>query len=985
MALKEAGNMGNGIPQRRIGFYALVWLLVPAFLFAAGNAGAQPFEEKDLILPPQPAEKDWQFVRELQQPYHSKIHWMPRKPNAGEADCAAGITVEQRFPDPKRRLDTASQDLSDFLDAAGVKKDGPFKLVTEKITTDVPETYRIVVNPKECTIQAGDTEGIRRGIFYVEDRMLSAQGPFLPLGEVNRKPVIRTRISRCFFGPIKRPPKNRDELMDDVNYYPDQYLNRLAHEGVNGLWLTITFKDICRTQAIPEYGKDAEQRLAKLRNTVQRCLRYGIKIYVFCIEPISFQSTDPVLAAHPELGGHRGGSTVYFCPSGPAGQAYLEACTRSIFTAVPGLGGLIDINVGERPTICPNAGMKNNNCPRCAKRKPWEIMADCLTAMERGMHAANPAAELISWFYCPNAGNEDGWSEDILRTTAGKIPPGVALQHNFESAGGKIQLGKWRDALDYWLSYIGPSQRFIDCAHAAVAQGTRMFAKLQVGCSHEIATVPFIPVPGNLYQKYQAMHELGVSGVMQCWYFGNYPGVMNRAAGELAFAPFPASKEQFLLELARRDWGGDAPRVAQAWNCFAAGYDNYPVNTIFSYFSPVANGVAWPLYLKPRNLPLEPTWQLQYPPSGDRIGECVTQSHTLDEDVTLCERMARGWDEGVAILRALRPQYAGNPERLKDIGLAEALGIQFQSGANIMKFYALREKLAWGKGDERLGILEQMKGLVNAELVLDERLLPLCEADSRLGFHSEAEGYKYYPARIRWRMDLLRRLLATEFPEVEQRLRQGLVAFPEYIGEGKLANCYECSPGKQPVSLDGDCTQGIWAGLPTRPLSAPQDKGKPGGRQSTWCAFYDRQNLYLGVVCREPAPVADSGRKTKMAGWNSENVEIQLEPRSLWPLLHFRIDARGNRAYSVIGGKVNLDWQAAVHHDGNAWSLQVRIPFQTLGLDPAALHPIRLNVVHQCSAGGSPSAWVERHLVNRGFPYGFENPADLGWLRFAGN
>lgn len=964
-----------------LGCYGLCWLLVLAALLTAGHASGQQSAVRADTLPPQPAEADWHFVRELQQPYHTTAHWAPRKANPDEAACATGITLEKRFPDPRQRLDTAYEDLNDFMAATGIKQGGPFKIITEQISTAVPETYSVIVTPGECRIQAGDSEGIRRGIFYVEDRILSARGPFLPLGALTRTPVIRTRISRCFFGPIKRLPKLRDELMDDVNYYPDQYLNRLAHEGINGLWLTIEFKDLCRTQAVPEYGHEAEPRLRKLRDTVRRCLRYGIKIYVFCIEPINFPSDSPVLAAHPELGGHRNGKTVYFCPSGKAGQDYLEESTKSIFSAVPDLGGLIDINVGERATICPNAGMKNNNCPRCSKRQPWEIMADCLGAMERGMHAANPNAELISWFYCPNAGHEsgwsDGWSNEALRTVAGKIPPGVALQHNFESAGGKMQLGKWREALDYWLSYIGPSQRFIDCAEQAVAHGTRFFAKLQVGCSHEVASVPFVPVPGNLYQKYQAMHKLGVSGVMQCWYFGNYPGVMNRAAGELAFAPFPASRDEFLLELARRDWGPDAPQVVKAWNCFAAGYDNFPLNTIFSYYGPMANGVAWPLYLKPRDLPLEPSWQLQYPPSGDRIGECVTQSHTLEEDVTLCDRMARGWNEGTQILRALRPKYAGNPERLKDIGLAEALGIQFQSGANILKFYALREQLAWTRGEGRLGLLEQMKALVNDELALDERLLPLCAADSRLGFHSEAEGYKYYPERIRWRMGLLRQLLATEFPEIEQRLRQGLVAFPEYIGQGEVGKHYECSKIKDPIPLDGKCTEGLWARLPEQAITANPEAANKKGRQTAWRAVCDGQALHLGVICRETAAGA-------APRWGGENIEIQLEPQRLWPALHFMISASGNRSYRVIGGKENLNWQTAVQRGKDFWSVQVRIPLETLGLTPAGLHPIRLNVIHQCSADG-PRSWIERHPFSRAYPYTLDNSTDLGWLRFTGD
>lgn len=61
---------------------------------------------------------------------------------------------------------------------------------------------------------------------------------FLPIGALERQPWLRNSISRCFFAPIKRPPLNRDELTD-VDYYPDAYLDRLAHEGVNGLWWMI--------------------------------------------------------------------------------------------------------------------------------------------------------------------------------------------------------------------------------------------------------------------------------------------------------------------------------------------------------------------------------------------------------------------------------------------------------------------------------------------------------------------------------------------------------------------------------------------------------------------------------------------------------------------------------------------------------------------------------------------------------------------------
>jgi hypothetical protein len=978
--------VGMQSPGNRASLPGFLLILVTGSLLFAGQGEVR----RPLAVleppPPQPAEKDWRFVQELQQPLHEKVCWEPRRPDRGEVDLSRGVTIEKRFPDPLNRLDTAYDDLNAFFIAVGIRRGGPFRIVTDRISTEIPEAYRVIVNDGECRIAAADTEGIRRGIIFVEDRVLSVRGPFLPRGTVERTPVVRTRISRCFFGPIKRPPKNRDELADAVDYYPDQYLNRLAHDGVNGLWLTITFADLCRRRAVPEYGHDADRRITKLRDTVRRCLRYGIRTYVFCIEPAAFGQNSPVLAAHPDLGGHRSGGCVYFCASSRAGQEYLEEATRTLFTAVPDLGGLIDINVGERPTICPNGGVENNNCPRCSKRQPWAVLADCLAAMARGMHTANPSAELISWFYLPgNWTDGKGWGEEAYRAAADHIPEGVALQHNFESEGGREQLGRWRRAGDYWLSYIGPSPRFVDCAGRAAAHGTRMFAKLQVGCSHEVASVPFVPVPGNLYQKYQAMHGLGVSGVMQCWYFGNYPGVMNRAAGELAFAPFPESEDAFLLELARRDWGPDAPAVVEAWKRFSQGYDNYPLSAIFGYYGPMANGVVWPLYLKPRDLPLEPTWKLEYPPSGDRIGECLTATHTLEEGLTLCERMARQWNEGVDLLRTLKPKYAGNRERLKDLGLAEALGIQFQSGSNILHFYALREKLARGKGSERLEVLNRMKGLVNAELALDERLLPLAEADSRLGFHSEAEGYKYFPGKIRWRMRQLKSLLETEFPEIEQRVRAGLVAFPDYTGEEPVGKVCDCRRLEGPIAVDGRCFEGVWSGLPIHALTGSKIAANSTGRQSFWRAAYDSQALHIGVVCPGPeASAMPPATRPGQPGWGRESVEVLLESRRLWPVERFCVDSNGAREHRIIGAEPKLDWQAVVCREKDLWAVQLRIPFECLGLKADGLHPIRLNLIHQCTVGSASGSWMPRHPITPRLLFGADNPADLGWLRFAG-
>ncbi len=266
------------------------------------------------------------------------------------------------------------------------------------------------------------------------------------------------------------------------------------------------------------------------------------------------------------------------------------------------------------------------------------------------------------------------------------------------------------------------------------------------------------------------MRRLGVSNVMQCWYFGNYPGIMNRAAGMLASENFENTEEDFLLRLARPEWGAVSETVVKAWQYFAAGYSHYPLSNQFQYYGPMHAGPVWPLYLKPALKPLAPTWKPDFPPSGDTIGECL-ENHTLEEAMILCRQLSEIWNQGVALLNSLKHGFGENHDRLLDIGLAEALGIQFESGYNILKFYHLRKRLHGEKNS--LETLGEMEKIVHAEISRSERLIAHCELDSRLGFHSEAESHLYYPARLLWRIEQLRKLLDTEFAEVRQQLKNG--------------------------------------------------------------------------------------------------------------------------------------------------------------------------------------------------------------------
>jgi len=742
------------------------------------------------------------FIGVLKRHTPFVAHWEDAEPRKNELDMRPGAVLLPDFPDPERLLETAYSDFRRFLAEAGL--DGGAVPVRVKLAPGMErEESRLTVGADSVMLEASETEGIRRGIYHLRD--LLAGSPYLEIGSTTRKPWLKNRISRCFFGPIKRPPFNVDELMNEVDYYPEEYLSRLAHEGVNGLWLTVEFREICDS-SIRKAPPDAAKRIAKLRATVERCRRYGIKIWVFCIEPI-FWSADrgnPVPPGCEELLGpgipreQAGFDLATFCVNSETARKYLYECTYSLFRAVPHLGGMITISYGERPTSCLSRiepfGDGAIPCPHRCGKTVGEILADVLVSMKKGMNAAAPEAELVSWLYIPYVEQMGHWITRLPEN----LPADVVLAFNFESGVTRCQLGAVRAGGDYWLSEVGPSDRF-----ALMAQAVRghcgFAAKLQVACSHECATVPYIPAPGLIYRKYRKMKELGVRSVIQCWYFGNYPGLMNEAAGKLAFEDFTGGEEAFLEALAKPEWGRDTPRILRAWKHFAEGYSHYPLDIQFQYYGPMHDGPVWPLYLKQAMLPLTRSWKPETFPAGDAFGDAV-KHFALAEVAELTGRMSREWSRGVAEMRSL-PRRSHEPE----FTLAEALEIQFRSGHNILRFYAMRNALLDSPADAAL-LLDGMKKIVREEIGNSRHLAELCEEDPRLGYHSEAEVYKYFPEKLLWRARLLERLLAEDFAEAEKVLRNGgdIGGFLRWQGESATAGGVYGSNGIR-WSFEADC------------------------------------------------------------------------------------------------------------------------------------------------------------------------------------
>ena len=915
------------------------------------------------IEPLAPAEDSWEFIEQLKSPRHSDLILSRKEKQVDEISLLNGVSIVNNFPTQGKLLDTAFEDLEQFFCACNVPLSGKYKLIFEQIPNLAFEEFKINIDDYQCTISASDSEGVRRAVYFLEDLILQADAAFIKKGIYKQKSYVKTRISRCFFGPLKRPPNYHDELLDEVDYYPDNYLAKLAYEGVNGLWLTGTFKDLSKT-SITSVSKKRKKMLAKLEKNVKQCARYGIKIYLFVIEPISFDIDDPILEKYPELGGNDIGLKKGFCPWSDTAQNYLEQVTYSIFSKVPELGGLLCLSSGEWYTLCCN--QQNNNCPRCANKQKWETMAKSLSAMNRGMKRAAPDAKLISWPYT----QKSLWGNAESIKGAAKIPDDVILQHNFESFGCGIQQNKERQISDYWLSYIGPSKFFLDCAKQATINGTEIFAKLQVGCSHEVASVPFVPVPANLYRKYKKMRSLGVSGVMQCWYFGSYPSLMTKAAGMLSNCNFEISEDEFLENLAKIYWkNSNAGKVVKAWKLFSDAYDNYPLSNVFGYYGPAHDAISWPLHLKPVNRVLSPNWENHLPTSGDRFGCFLTRSNETEMDIEdaieLCQAMIDKWHKGLLIFRSLTLE---NEQQKQDVAVIEALALQFESALNIMKFYKLREAIAFDKSIDKLKDLSVMRRIVSREIENSKKLISLCKIDSRLGFNSEAEGYKYFPEKLRWRIDFLQQILDIDFKEYKKALEDKKNPYTKYIGEDTEKRKVITSDNQWvECAAHGEFSVAMSGAYPSHKFES-KDKNS----ESFFRVRCDDENLYFEF-------------KGKRINTEEISIKILLEPQRMYPTYSLELCST-NKLDLNYPYKQQPKHCTGYFEDGNeSWRATITMPLRELKFSSQKLKNIPLNVKisHHLI---KPGAWFCHCLCKlHPLPYrwiiGMDNPNDFAWLK----
>jgi len=405
-------------------------------------------------------------------------------------------------------------------------------------------------------------------------------------------------------------------------------------------------------------------------------------------------------------------------------------------------------------------------CPRCAERTPQDVVGEIVGLLREGIKAAKPEAEVIAWNWSWSM-----WEEDPQRSVLEQLPDDVIIMGDYERGEMTEACGFEYKNDEYSIKVIGPSPRFTGVADFQRERGMPVYAKVQIGTTHENPDIPYLPTLQKIARKWQTLVEAGVTGMMTCWNFGNMTSLGTEVAGEMTFAPQP-SVDEALTAIATRHFGAAAAEdMVAGWQQLCTAQDDFPTSIPVMYYGPMSRGPAFHFMFDQQDQKFPRSWLLDTDLGGDRL-DWVGPFGA--EKVLECYRAVTDqWAEGIEIMRRALPKTGGRAldDLQREIDLAGFCLNQLISSANVVEFLLARDAFYESDdADEKRALLDQMEQVCRAEIDNANATIPLCDADSRLGWHGEAYGYMINRELIEEKLVGLREILEQRIPEERERL-----------------------------------------------------------------------------------------------------------------------------------------------------------------------------------------------------------------------
>jgi len=107
----------------------------------------------------------------------------------------------------------------------------------------------------------------------------------------------------------------------------------------------------------------------------------------------------------------------------------------------------------------------------------------------------------------------------------------------------------------------------------------------------------------------------------------------------------------------------------------------------------------------------------------------------------------------------------------REIGVVSMGRIQLTSAVNLIDFLMARDDM-YGEQDlqRKRELLDRLEKICRNEMENARSAIPLCVADSRLGFHGEAYGYMFNRELIAEKLDGLKQIIDKRIPDERQNL-----------------------------------------------------------------------------------------------------------------------------------------------------------------------------------------------------------------------
>ena len=546
--------------------------------------------------------------------------------------------------------------------------------------------------------------------------------------------------------------------------YSDDVLGRIAAEGFTGVWVFCLLRDLMDSRVFPELNRPgAGDRLQAIQALIHRAAKHRLGVYLYFNDPVGVSIDDPFWATHARLKGVEKWHKYALCTSTPEVQAFFRDAVASVMNPLRGLGGVILITACEDLTHCwsksaVRKGAPPPACPRCRDREPAALILEIIQAWA-DVRAAHPTPfRILAWnwewsYYYP-----DPQAEIVMR-----LPVGVELLLGFEMGGEREWQGRTIPVGEYSLSYAGPGRQFVLAREAVRARGTPVHAKIEINNTHELCSVPNLPVLSTLHARFAAMFALGTAGFMGCWSMGAR-FTLNTAAMRLFMTdPVRFTDEAVFLDALARGYFGltETAGVIESWRGFSAAFGHYPFSVALLYNGPHNDAPARRLSLHYEGKPIGRSWGADAP--GDDLAGTLgaffsdRSSFTLDDVIAGFTRLRDGWEAALPPYEAALGDAGdagddGRRHRAEELGVARMLAVQFRSIVNVFRFYREQRRAM-----ERSGLAAPcdlprdpaLLAVMEEELANVRRALPLVDADPRLGYHQDIAGYKYSGELIR--------------------------------------------------------------------------------------------------------------------------------------------------------------------------------------------------------------------------------------------